>query len=481
MSLCVAGADILTDANATFRRGAVLIEKGRIAAVGYGDDANALKARAASTTDANGLALIPGFVNAHHHSYANALRGTENALPLELWALYTVAYGRNIDEKLLRLAILTGAAEMLRNGVTGVIDHSPPVRRAAASFAAHVESGMRVGFAPFFHDTHDHDLLGFDLPPALRAGVEGLGFPPADLVADIFAQLAAADGGARVHVLLGPNAPQRCSPGLLDIWARLRARHGFGSHTHLLETRAQAIACARHWPDGIVVEMDRRGLLDERLAVAHGVWLTPKERDLLAARGVTVVHNPASNLMLGSGVLPSADLGQRGVRLALGSDSANTGGSADPFELMRLATMIGRVGIGRVGTDWDSWLDAKTAFAMATEGGATAMGLGGEIGRIETGRLADLVLVDMAGAASTAPPSVETLVRHGGPASVRATMVGGAWVYRDGRVLAFDEANIRRELIDAAAEFSERCADELSIAREAHRVFDPQLRALLGA
>ncbi len=476
MSLCIANADILTDAKAKFRRGSVLIENGRIAAIGYGDEAHALKARAATTTDANGRALIPGFVNAHHHSYANAQRGTENALPLELWALYTVAYGRNIDEKLLRLAILTGAAEMLRNGVTGVIDHSPPVRRAPASLAAHVESGMRVGFAPFFHDTHDHDLLGFEIPAALRAGVEGLGFPPADLVGDVFAQLAAADGGARVKILLGPNAPQRCSPGLLDLWARLRDQHGFGSHTHLLETRAQAIACARHWPDGIVAEMDRRGLLDERLAVAHGVWLTPKERDLLAARGVTVVHNPASNLMLGSGILPAADLRRRGVRMALGSDSANTGGSADPFELMRLATMI-----GRVGNDWESWLDAETAFAMATEGGAAAMGLRDEIGRIETGRLADLVLVDMAGAASTEAPGVETLVRHCGPAAVRATMVGGAWVYRDGKVLAFDETNIRRELADAAADFRERCAGELAIAREAHRVFDPQLRALLGA
>jgi len=479
MNLCIANANILIDT--AFRRGAVLIEKGRIAGIAYGDDAQALKARAASTVDANALALIPGFVNAHHHSYANALRGTENALPLELWALYTVAYGRNIDEKLLRLAILTGAAEMLRNGVTGVIDHSPPVRRGSASFAAHAESGMRVALAPFFHDTHDHDLLGFEMPSALRAGVEGLGFPHADLVSDVFAQLAGANGAGRVRVLLGPNAPQRCSPGLLDLWAQLRERHGFGSHTHLLETRAQAIACNRHWPDGIVVEMDRRGLLEERLAVAHGVWLTPKERDLLAARGVTVVHNPASNLMLGSGILPAADLRQRGVRMGLGSDSANTGGSADPFELMRLATMIGRVGIGRVGSDWDSWLDADTAFAMATTGGASAMGLRNEIGKIETGRIADLVLVDMSGTTSTEAPSIETLVRHCGPAAVRATMVGGDWVYRDGKVLTFDEDTIRRDLADASAEFRERCAAELTIAREAHRVFDPQLRALLGA
>ena len=474
MSRCIANAEILADARAAFRRGNVLVENGRIAAIAYGDDAPYLQNHAAETLDANGLALVPGLVNAHHHAYANVLRGTENALPLELWALYTVAYGRTIDEKLLRLAILVGAAEMLRAGVTAAIDHSPPVRRAHISFAAHVESGMRVGFAPFFHDVHDHDLLGFQMPAALRAGVEGPGFAPADLVAYIFDQLVGADGANRVAILLGPNAPQRCSPDLLNLWVRLRERYGLGSHTHLLETRAQAIACKRHWPGGIVAELDRRGLLDERLAVAHGVWLTPAERDLLAARGVTVVHNPASNLMLGSGILPTADLRQRGVRLALGSDSANTGGSADPFELMRLATMV-----GRVGSDWDSWIDASAAFAMASEGGAAAMGLAGRTGKIAVGYAADLALVDMASAVSTACPSVETLVRHCSAASVRATMVGGAWAYRDGKILAFDEAAVRRDLADVAADFRERCAGELDIAREAHRVFEPQLRAFL--
>lgn len=238
MSICIRNAEVLSGRDGGFRRGAVLVEGETIAAVAHGEDAPRLAARAARVVDAGGLALVPGLVNAHHHAYANVLRGTENALPLELWAPYTVMYGRGIGDAMLRLAILIGAAEMLRAGVTSVIDHSPPVRRASVSFDAHVESGMRVGFAPFLHDLHDHDLLRLEPPAAVRRDLEGVGFATADVVADAFRQLAGADGAGRIRVLLGPNAPQRCSPQLLDLWATLRERHGFASHTHLLETRA---------------------------------------------------------------------------------------------------------------------------------------------------------------------------------------------------------------------------------------------------
>jgi len=89
--------------------------------------------------------------------------------------------------------------------------------------------------------------------------------------------------------------------------------------------------------------MERQGLLDDRLSVAHGIWLTRQERSVLARRGVTLVHNPASNLMLGSGILPLADSRAAGLAVAIGTDSANTGGRHDLFEAMRLAMMLPRV------------------------------------------------------------------------------------------------------------------------------------------
>ena len=303
--ICLDGGLVLEDWSCEPRPGAILVRGDRIAAVAFGGEAAALSGQAAERHDLGGAIVMPAFVNAHHHAYSNALRGTENALPLELWSLFTVAWGRALDGDLLRLAILLGAAEMLRAGVASVIDHAPQVRLHETAFAAHVESGMRVGYAPMLHDRHDHDLMGFTLPAPLRAQIEGAGFPSHEFYAGMIASLvAAARGNDRVRILLGPNAPQRCSPELLTQWESLRAHHGLGVHTHLLETRAQAIQARHAWPAGIVAEMDRRGLLAPGLAVAHGVWTDADERALLARRGVVVVHNPASNLMLGSGVMP---------------------------------------------------------------------------------------------------------------------------------------------------------------------------------
>jgi 5-methylthioadenosine/S-adenosylhomocysteine deaminase len=340
----IANALVLEGWDDAPRPGAIRVEGDRIAAIAYGADAAALTARGGAVFDARGAVAMPALVNAHHHSYGNLLRGTENGLPLELWALFTVAWGRSLDAGLLRLAILVGAAEMLRAGVGSVIDHSPAIRLHAASIAAHRESGMRVGYAPMLHDRHDHDLLGFDLPAALRVEVEGAPFPPHDFYEATIAELVQTlSGDARLKLLLAPNAPQRCSPELLTLWGRLRDRHGLGVHAHLLETRAQAILCRKLWADGLVAELARRGLLAPGMAVAHGVWATAAERDLLAHHGVVVVHNPASNLMLGSGAMPFAGHRAAGVTLALGSDGANSGGTADPFELMRLAQMLPRL------------------------------------------------------------------------------------------------------------------------------------------
>lgn len=448
------------------RPGGVLVDGGRIAAVEYGAAAAALAGRAAEVADAAGAVVMPGLVNAHHHAYGNALRGTENSLPLELWAPFTVAYGRAIDAETLRLAILLGAAEMLRGGVTAAIDHAPAVGLHAAAFAAHIESGLRVGYAPFFHDIHDHDFLGLALPPTLRAFLEAPGFAPPDFIEAMVRRLAAAvrDGDGRVTVLLGPNAPQRCSERLLDLWVRLRDDLGLGVHTHLLETRAQAEGSRRAWPHGLVREMDRRGLLAPGLSVAHGVWLDADERALLAERGVVLAHNPASNLMLGSGLAPLQGYRRAGVTVALGSDSANSGGGADLFEIMRLAMMLPRLG----DADWRGWIPAAEVLRMATEGGAAALGLAGHSGRIAPGRLADLVLVDISGAGiAAAQPSVATLVQHGGPEHVRATMVGGRWAWRDGRVLAFDEAAVLARFRDRIGAVMAAARDGLALARDA--------------
>ena len=477
MAIAIADTALLPDGGGPPLPAAILVEGDRILGIAHGDEMAALVARAGAVHDARGALALPGFVNAHHHSYGDALRGTENDLPLELWAYFTAAWGRALDEATMRLAILLGAAEMLRAGFTAVLDHAPHFGLRHAALAAHRESGMRVGFAPMLHDLHDHDLMGFSLPEDLRVRLEGAGFPTHDAYAAAFREMAQdLRGDARVGLLLGPNAPQRCSPDLLLLWRRLRDDLALPVHAHLLETRAQAVLCRAQWSGGVVAELARRGLLASGTSFAHCVWARPEELDLIARHGVAVVHNPASNLMLGSGIMPYADCASRGIALGLGSDSANTGGRADPFEAMRLATMLPRLD-ARAGR----FPGAVEALAMAGIGGAAALGLARETGRIASGRLADIVLLRLGDAATaSALPSAETVLRHGSPAHVEATMVGGAWAFRDGRVLAFDEAAALRDFAAHAQDLVARAAAGRRAARTAATLLAPALEAYCG-
>jgi 5-methylthioadenosine/S-adenosylhomocysteine deaminase len=214
--------------------------------------------------------------------------------------------------------------------------------------------------------------------------------------------------------------------------------------------------------------MARARVLGERLSVAHGVWLTPEEGDLLARHGVTVVHNPASNLMLGSGRLPLPALLERGVPLALGTDSSNSGGRHDLFEMMRLALMLPRSDT----PEPRAWPTPRRVLEMATTGGARAIGQGGVVGRLEPGQRADLVLLDPRGAAlAGAPATVPHLVQHGSAAAVAAVMIDGSWVLRDGRILAFDEAAVLEQATAMAAEISAAAGPALALAEAAAPFF----------
>lgn len=463
-AVCIDGALVL--AGTEMRPGAVLVQKRRIAAIAWTDeDRAALRDRAAETLDARGHWLIPGLIDAHAHGYGTLLRGTENALPLELWALYTTLYGRAFDAAAMRAAIMLGAAERIRAGITGTLDHAPMVALAADALAAHETSGLRVAYAPFLHDVSDYDLLDMRLPADLLPLVGGPPPVDADAYAAHFAAVvqAARAGSGRVTVQLGPNAPQRCTPQSWALWRMLRDRHDVAVHTHLMETCAQASLNAR-WPSGLVAEMQRQGLLEGRLTCAHGVWLSDADLAILARHDVTISHNPASNLMLGSGIMDFTRCSRQGVRLALGNDSSNTGGRLDLFAAMRLALMLPR----RNGGDTRRWPRPAAVFAVATEGGAAALGLRNAVGRIAEGMLADLVLLRADQAATVAAnPTLDVLVQHAGAEHVDSVMVDGTWVMRAGHILAFDETAVLRDAVSQAQAVQDRVVQSLPVIEAA--------------
>jgi 5-methylthioadenosine/S-adenosylhomocysteine deaminase len=459
-AIAVDGADVLTEGR--FAPGTVLTRDGAIAAVAwFSDDRSALRAAAEEVFDARGTWLVPGLVSSHTHAYATLLRGTESAFPLELWALYTIAYGAEFDDAAIAAAMLLHDAECIRSGITGIVDHFPHVRYARTALAAHERSGMRVLFAAFVQDISDYDLFDIDVPPALR---ELAAVPPVDIPAyeTFFADLVATGraGSGRVRVALGPNAPQRCSPALWALWRRLRERHGVSVHTHALETRAQARIAARQWPGGgMIAALDAAGLLAEGLSLAHAIHTSAADRERLAERGVSVCHNPLSNLTLGSGMLPLPQYLQAGVTVGIGTDASNCGGRHDLFEMMRLALTLPRVSE----TDYARWPDARTVLTMATANGSRILGLGDKPAGIAAGAPADLVVIRRDNAVNAmAVPTLAGFVSQAGRDTVEAVMIDGRWVLRDDRILTFDETSMLDDVAQAHARIVERTAATIS-------------------
>lgn len=430
---------VLPDTDAELQHGDVFVENGKIAALpAYAEERRAARERADAVFDATGMILMPGLVNAHYHSYGCALKGTCNDLPLELWALYTVAYGSALGEEAIRLAALLGAAEMVRNGVTACIDHFPHLRWADSALAGHQQSGMRVGFAPMLHDVPDWRFFALELPPEQHAQLLRSKPMTAGEFAAFFRELHQRwhDPDRRISIMLGPNAPQRCSAALRKLWRQLDEDLAPLVHTHLLETRLQARQAREQWHGGVVSLMAREGLLHDRLSVAHGIWTDAEDRERLIGHGVTLVHNPVSNCFLGSGRMPLVDYLEHGAAIALGSDSSNSAGRLDLFEAMRMALALPRLEVH----DYTRWPRPRTVFEMATQGGARALGHAGELGRIAVGQLADLVLLQCEHAGMAALElGIRSLVHHAGADAVVAVMIDGAWVFRDGRIQTFDE------------------------------------------
>ncbi len=476
-TICVRGGSIWTGSDAPVP-GGLFIVGDRIERLLSPADADAASASADEVFDAAGMLIMPPLFDGHVHSTSTLLRGTENSFPLELWSYYAINYGRAFTDRCVRAAVMLTAAEMIRNGIGGYIDHFPQNRFARVALEAHVASGLRVGFAPFFADLADEDILGIPLDADIMRRLSPLAPRNVEAVRDMYVDLHAhARVNDRVRLLLGPNAPQRCSDRLWHLWLQLRDELGLGSHTHVLETAPQAIHARKRWPSGMVAELERVGLLDARLSIAHAIWLTREDRERLARCGVTVVHNPVSNLMLGSGRFAVRAALDAGMTLALGTDSSNTGGRHDLFEIMRHMLTAQRT----AGSDFGRWVKAPEVVRAACEG-VRALGPQAAAGRLAAGAPADLLAIDFAGGGlAAAPVSLESVVVHGDARSVKALMVGGDWLLRSGRIEAFDEAAVLQEATACAAELRRVGQDSADMLARLHRPYAGWHASAFGA
>jgi len=323
----------------------------------------------AQVIEAEGMAALPGLVNAHTHAAMTLFRSYADDMPLKQW-LEEKIWPR--EAHLTREDIYWGTklalAEMIRSGTTTFADmyfHMDGVARAV------LEAGVRACLCEGLIGNRDF------LYRRLKAGVD-------------FALKWRGAGEGRITTMLGPHAPYTCPEDYLKRVAEEAAKHGLGIHIHLAETSQEVEEHRAKYGLSPVLWLREIGILDLPLLAAHCVHLEEKDMEVLAEKGVKVAHCPESNLKLASGVAPVASLLARGVNVALGTDGAASNNNLDMLEEARTAALLSK------GISGDpTVLPAPQALHMATLGGARALNLDKEIGSLEAGKKADFILIDL--------------------------------------------------------------------------------------
>jgi len=421
-SLLIRGGTVLTmNDRLDIVDGDVLVRDCRIAAVGRVDDV-----KVDTVLDASGALVLPGFVQTHVHLCQTLFRGFADDLALIDWlrtriwpmeAAHTPAS--------LRASARLAACELLSTGTTSVLTMET-VHDTEAVFEEVAAIGLRAVVGKCLMDA-DAEVPRRLLQPTRAAIDESL---------DLHRRWDGAAGG-RVRAAFAPRFAVSCSQDLLEEVGSLSAARGVLVHTHAAEQQAEIAIVERQTGRRNIEYFEAIGLASERLCVAHCVWVDDREQDILAARGVKVLHCPGSNLKLGSGIAPVAELRRRGVSVSLGADGAACNNRLDMFEEMRLAAGLQSVRLGP-GT-----LPAREAVWMATREGARALGMDREIGAIEPGRRADVIVVGLDGP-HVAPgrDPYSTLVYAARGTDVRHTVVDGQVLVRDFHPVRLDPAEI---------------------------------------
>jgi cytosine/adenosine deaminase-related metal-dependent hydrolase len=387
--------------------GDVSIRDGLIAAVGPNAGGSLRHDR---IVDAGGGYILPGFVQTHVHLCQTLFRGYADDLPLMDWLRRRVwPMEAAHTPATLRSAARLGILELLSSGTTTILTMET-VHDTDVVFEAAAESGIRATIGKCLMDSaadapsrlQETAMASLDESHALRARWHG------------------ARGG-RLQAAYAPRFAVSCSRDLLAAVASLSAEKGVLIHTHASESRDE-IAIVRELSGGLsnIEYLASLELASPRLCTAHCVWVDEREQHVLAEHDVKVMHCPSSNLKLGSGIAPVPDMRARGITVSLGADGAACNNHLDMFEEMRLAALLQATRHGP-GT-----LTARDALVMATRAGARTLGLDREIGSIEPGKRADLIVIDRDRPhLLPGPDPYSTIVYAARATDVRTTVVEG--------------------------------------------------------
>lgn len=406
--------------------GDLLIENNKIVKM-----AHHLDDHADQEIDGRGKTLLPGFIQTHIHLCQTLFRGRADDMELMDWLRKRIwPLEAAHDEESIFYSALLGIGELISSGTTTICDMET-VHHTDSAFQAMAQSGLRVisGKVMMDHGTDVPEPLQEDTDESLQKSVDLLekwnGF-----------------GGGRIQYAFCPRFVVSCTERLLTEVRDLSAQYHVKVHTHASENRGEISLVEQERGMRNIVYLDHIGLANPRLILAHCVWLSEEEKQILYKRGVKVTHCPGSNLKLSSGIAEIPDLMNRHIHVGLGADGAPCNNNLDMFQEMRLAALIQKVPHG------PTVMDARTVLRMATMGGAEVLGMAKEIGSLEVGKKADMVLLDLEDYHTFPSYDVDVysrVVYSATRSNVDTVIIDGSVVLANRRVKTIDRSIVLRE------------------------------------
>ena len=424
MDLIIKGATIVTmdSSRRVINNGAVAVDHGRIASVGTAADIDAAYT-AREVLNADGKVVIPGLINGHTHVPMTLFRGIADDLDLQEWLTKYIfpAEAKNVTEDFVRAGTRLGLAEMIRSGTTTYCDMY------------------------YFEDAIADETFKAGMRGVLGETV--IDFPVADNKSNADAMIYVErfvnhwKGNALITPAIAPHAPYTVSEDHLKAARAFSDRTGAPVVIHISETKREVDDSIKSKGASPIDYLNRIGFLTDRVIAAHVVWPTAEELALLKRLGVGVVHNPQSNMKLASGVAPVPDMLKNDLAVGLGTDGAASNNDLNLWEEMDTAAKL-----HKVFSKDPKVVSAREAFEMATIRGARALHLEKEIGSIEAGKRADLVVVDLDDLNQTPFYNIYSDLVYAAKASdVRTVIIEGRIVMRDRRLLTLNEETIKAD------------------------------------
>jgi cytosine/adenosine deaminase-related metal-dependent hydrolase len=381
--------------------------------------------------DATGKTIIPGFIQSHIHLCQTLFRGQGDDLELldwlskKIWPLEAAH-----DEESIYYSAMLGIGELIQSGTTSIIDMET-VRHTDFAFRAIEESGIRALAGKVMMDQGDNVPVNL-LEKTNESIQESV---------DLLEKWNNYDNG-RIQYAFSPRFVISCTEAMLTEVRDLSNQYQVMVHTHASENLKEIEIVENERGMRNVVYLDHLGLTSPRLILAHCIWLDDNEKRIIREKGVKVSHCPGSNLKLASGIAETPDMHDKGICLSLGADGAPCNNNLDMFNEMRLTALIQKPIHGPTA------MDASKVFRMATMGGAAAMGLEKEIGSLEVGKKADVVILDLNHFhtyPSTDVDPISRIVYSATRGDVETTIINGKVVMENRIIKTIDKSVVLKE------------------------------------